>query len=453
MIGDCFFGRLQQSIINNEQSTIIKPFTNINSLQIFQALQFGTAILIGILLAKSGLPTGQISVYEALMFIGSLYCFFWVVGGQNTLLQLFPRLDEAAQKRALFNVFLLFTLAGAVTGGVLFLTQDLVNQHLTNFDELPHLDLLAWFLVFNSPTFLIQIFYLLLKKYQAIVVFGSVSFGLQLVAVVLPIFLGMTLRETMWGLLFWSVFKFVWGLVLLVRHTRWQLDFNFLKNYLPLLFPLLILAAIGKGSEYVSGLVVTTLFKDENAFAVFRFGAREFPLAVLMVGALVTSLLPEVSGNQALGNKRIKETTRKLSHWLYPVSMVSMLAAPLVFPLVFNSDFKESAKIFNIFTLLLASRILLPQVVAMGHQKNHILALAATLELLVLVALSGWWGRLFGLEGVAWAAVAAFMVDRIVLIFYNWRVLKIPPGNYIDWKNWLVYNALLVAVFLVSLQF
>ncbi|MBI5913823.1 MAG: hypothetical protein HY842_00460, partial [Bacteroidetes bacterium] len=211
--------------------------------------------------------------------------------------------------------------------------------------------------------------------------------------------------------------------------------------------------AIGKGSEYVSGLVVTMLFDDEKAFAVFRFGAREFPLAVLLVGALMTSLLPEVSENQALGIQRIKETTRKLSHWLYPVSMVSVLVAPLVFPLFFNPDFKESARIFNIFTLLLASRILLPQVVAMGYGKNQILVLAALMELFVLVALSGWWGSVFGLEGVAWAAVAAFMVDRVVLIFYNWRVLKIAPGSYIDWKNWLVYNALLVAVFLVSQQF
>ena len=108
-------------------------FDKINSLQIFQVLQFGTAILIGILLVKAGLPTSLVSVYEALMFLSSLFCFFWVAGGQNALLQLFAKLDEPTQKRAIFNVFLLFTGAGLLAGGLLFLFQKPVGQHLTNF--------------------------------------------------------------------------------------------------------------------------------------------------------------------------------------------------------------------------------------------------------------------------------------------------------------------------------
>ncbi len=426
--------------------------TGVKSMQVFQVLQFGTAILIGILLAKSGLPTELISVYEALMFIASLYCFFWVVGGQNTLLQLFPKLDETQQRSALFNVFLMFAMAGLVTGGVLFLTKNLVAERLTNFTELPYLDLLALFLVFNSPTFLLQIFYLLLKKFRAMVVFGVASFGLQLTVVVLPIYLGFSLQEVMWGLLGWAIFKFVWCVVELARHARWRWDGHFIKMYLPLVLPLLLLAFIGKGSEYVTGLIVTALFEDEKAFAVFRYGAREFPLAVLMVGALATSLIPEVAADPTAGLQRIKNTTRRLSHWLYPMSMASMLAAPLLFPIIFNPDFKESARIFNIFTLLLSSRILLPQVVAMSERKNYILTLSAAVELTVLAALSWWWGKIFGLQGVAFAAVASFVVGRIILIGYNWRVLKIPPGAYVDWRTYLIYNGLLVGVFLVSLQ-
>lgn len=427
--------------------------SNVSSLQIFQVLQFGTAILIGILLAKSGLPTSLISVYEAWMFIASLFVFFWIAGGQNTLLQLYPKLEEDQQKTALFNVFFLFTTAGLVTGAGLFLSRNLVTQQLTNFTELPHLDLLSLFIVFNAPTFLIQIYYLLLKKFRAIVLFGIVSFGLQLMLVVLPVYLGMTLKEVMLGLVIWAVFKFLWGIVLVARHAKWAIDPKFLRHYLPLALPLLLFSFIGKGSEYVSGLVVTTLFEDDAAFAVFRYGAREFPLAVLMVGALATSLIPEVSADIGKGLSRIKATTLKLSHWLYPMSMVSMLAAPVVFPVVFNPDFKESARIFNIFTLLLSSRILLPQVITMARQKNYILTLSAVSELAVLAALSWWWGSLFGLAGVAFAAVAAFMVDRIILIWYNWKVLRISPGQYIAWKPFLVYNALMLGVFFVSLSY
>ncbi|MCF8244007.1 MAG: oligosaccharide flippase family protein [Saprospiraceae bacterium] len=425
-------------------------FNKISALQIFQVLQFGTAILIGILLVKAGLPTALVSVYEALMFIASLFCFFWVAGGQNALLQLFAKLDEATQKRAIFNVFLLFSVAGLLAGSLLFIFQKPVGQYLTNFEQLPLLNLLALFLILNSPSFLLQIFYLLLKKYKQLVRFGVVSFGLQLVLVVLPIFLHFSLRETMFGLLVWAFVKLVWCLVVVYRHADWTIDPVFLKKYLLLAWPLLLFAAIGKGSEYVSGLAVTTLFEDEKAFAIFRYGARELPIAVLMVGALATALIPELAENQSLGLERIKSNTRRLSHWLFPISMASMLAAPFLFPFFFNQDFKASAQIFNIFTLLLASRILLPQVVTMGAGKNKILILSALAELVVLVLLSFWWGSSFGLLGVAWAAVVAFMVDRVLLIWYNWRVLKIHPSSYVDWKIWIGYNLLLIATFLIS---
>ncbi len=417
-------------------------------MQIFLALQFGTAILIGIALAKSGLPTELISIYEAWMFLSGLFCFFWVSGGLNTLLQLFPRLDESQKGTALFNVFLLFALAGLVSGGALFFTKGFITQHLTNFTELPWLNWLALFIALNSPTLAIQIFYLLLKKYREIIAFGLASFSLQIVAVASPIYLGMGLREVMIGLIAWAAFKFIWLVALMLRHARWQWDDAFFKAYLPLAAPLLLLAFIGKGADYAGGLMVSLLFEDEKSFAVFRYGAREFPIAVMMVGALAISLLAEVSENREAGLQRIKSATRKLSHLLFPLSMASMAAAPILFPIVFNSDFKESARLFNIFTLLLSSRILMPQVVAMSRQKNYILSLGAAVELLTMIGLSWWWGLRFGLEGIAFAAVAAFILERIILIEYNRRVLKVSPKEYIDWPTYLVYNGLMVAVFL-----
>ncbi|MEO1261116.1 MAG: hypothetical protein AAFZ15_20105 [Bacteroidota bacterium] len=416
-------------------------------------LQFGTAILIGILLAKSGLPTGQISVYEALLFVASLFCFFWIVGGQNALLQLFPKLNEETRARAIFNIYFLFSVLGIITATILFLTKNFINLYLTSFGDLPFLDLLAVFLLFNCPTFLIQYYYLLLKKFNAIVVYGAISFSLQLLVVIGPIYLGMTLREVMFGLIFWAIFKYVWGIIVVIKYGTWKYDVAFLKIYFPIFWPLLLFGLVGKGSDYVSGLVVTTLFSDENAFAIFRYGAREFPLAVLMVGALASSMIPEVAANAEKGMQRIKESTQRLSRWLYPISFVSILASPFIFPIVFNADFKESAYIFNIFTLLLMSRILLPQVVAMGHQKNYILTVAALVEMALIVALSWWWGGLFGLRGVAYATAVAFMTDRLILIFYNWKVLNIPPQKYIHLKSYLIYNLLLVVFFFISLSF
>jgi hypothetical protein len=107
--------------------------------------------------------------------------------------------------------------------------------------------------------------------------------------------------------------------------------------------------------------------------------------------------------------------------------------------------------VFNIFTLLLSSRILLPNVIVMSQGKNYFLTLSATFELVLLTMLSLWWGSLWGLEGVAFAAVASFFTDRLIVMTYVWKALKISPFRYIDLRTYLGYNVMLYLVFWLSL--
>lgn len=414
-------------------------------------MQFGAAILTGALLAKSGLPTAWISLYEGLVFLSALACFFWVAGGQNALLQLYPAWEDPGEREsALFSAALLFLLAGIGTALLTYGFRHALAGMVAGGDALPLMDLIALYLALNAPTFLIHILYLLLGRYRSIVLFGAVSYGLQLVLVLVPVLAGLGLRAVWWSMTAWAALKCCWGVAVVVRHTRCRWNGRFVRRLAPLALPLMLFSLIGKGTEYASGLMVATLFEDEKAFAIFRYGAREFPLAVLLATSLAASLLPAVSADPEGGLVRIREQTRRLSHWLFPLGMASMLASPLLFPLVFNPDFKASALLFNIFTLLLSGRILMPQVVAMSRRHNLVLTFSALLELLTLLSLGWWWGRLFGLPGIAFAAVAAFLVDRLLLFWYNWKVLGIAPHRYTDWRTYLLYNALLLAAFFVS---
>jgi hypothetical protein len=415
-------------------------------------MQFGAAILTGVLLAKSGLPTVWISLYESLVFFSSLACFFWVAGGQNALLQLYPGWEDSLRERAsaLFSVALLFLLAGLVTALIAFGFRHTLAGLISGGDALPLMDLIALYLALNAPTFIIHILYLLLGRYRSIVIYGAVSYTLQVVLVLVPVLSGHGLRAVWWGMTAWAAFKFCWGVALVARHTSCRWNSRFICRLAPLALPLVLFSLIGKGTEYASGLMVANLIEDDKAFAIFRYGAREFPLAVLLASSLAASLLPRVSANPEQGLLHIREQTKRLSHWLFPLGMASMLASPLVFPIVFNPDFKESALLFNIFTLLLSGRILMPQVVAMSRRHNLVLTLSALLEMLSLLSLSWWWGRLFGLPGIAFASVAAFLVDRLILLWYNWKVLGVAPQRYIDLRTYLFYNILLLAAFFLS---
>ncbi len=415
-------------------------------------MQFGTSGVIAIVLAKGGWPLEQIAIYEALLFMGGIYTFFWLAGGNNALLQLYPKLDAEQGKQGLFNSFVLFTLAGILSGLLIYGTANLIIGKLTKFSTLPHLGLLAVYIALNAPTLFIHIYYLLLGQYRKIIHFGMVGFALQLAAVATPVLTGQGLEEVLWCLIGWAAFKFIWVLVLVYRHTHWQLDFSFLRKYGKLAVPLLLLAFIGKGSEYASTFMVTALFDEESAFAIYRYGAREIPLSLVMLSALATSLLPVASGNLEAGVRAIRKNTTRLSHVLFPVSIAFMVASPVLFPLVFSPEFKPSAYIFNTLAFYLSNRILMPQVLTMARGHNFAVTLSALIEFLAVVLLCYLLGRSFGLVGIAMGSVLAFFTDRIILIFYNWKKLGIHPSRYIDWRVYLIYNALLIAAYCISFQ-
>jgi Na+-driven multidrug efflux pump len=127
-----------------------------------------------------------------------------------------------------------------------------------------------------------------------------------------------------------------------------------------------------------------------------------------------------------------------------------MLLSPLLFPIAYNADAVESAQIFNVYLLILSSRILMPQVVIMSHQKNYFLVVSAIVEIAINVVLSLILVKVYGLVGIAFASVIAYLVDKILLIIYSHQVLKTPVTKYVSIGKYFFYNGLLFASYLAA---
>lgn len=429
----------------------LRTVNNVSSIQLFNLIRFGVTILISILLAKSGLSTAEISMYEALLFLGNLVSFFWIGGGLNALLSFYPKLEERDRAAAFGQAFVVFSALGIAAASLLWVLRDFLLWRLTNFTELPYFGWLCLFVVLNAPSFLVHIYYLLLRKFDRIVWFGAISFGLQLIAVLVPVYAGWGLRWTFIGLTFWAALKLIWVAWILVHHASFRFRKELWQPYAALFVPLTAHLLIGNSVEYTDGLIVTSYFTDERAFAIFRYGARELPLTTLLVGGLVTALIPEIATDLAGGMKQVRERTAQLAAWLFPLSALFMLLSPFAFPLVYNDDFALSARVFNVYLLILSSRILLPQVIVIGQGKNYFLVVSALIETVVNIALSLWWVRWLGLEGIALASLVAFSVNKANLIAFNYWKLGISPGEYLPWKKLLWLNLLLAAAYFASL--
>ncbi|MEM1220938.1 MAG: hypothetical protein AAGH79_18600 [Bacteroidota bacterium] len=426
--------------------------SSVRALQLYNLQRFAASLLIGVFLAKNGVSKGEISIYEALLFLGNLLSFFWIGGGQNALLSLFPKWGLQEQKSLIGQVFYLFLLLSILAAGILWLSQDFILHRLTKFDSLPYLHWLCWYLIFNIPTYLVQIILLLRERYQMIIRYSTTIHISQLVAVIFPIWLGWGLEWSFILLLIWAVLKFSYLLSLLGKFGSFQLQLHLWGPYIAVATPLLLHLLIGNSVEYIDGLIVTSYFPDAGTFAVFRYGARELPLTTLLVGAVVTAMIPVASSSLEQGMQDIRSKTLRLSHWLFPISAGLMLFSPWLFTMVYTMEFQDSAIVFNWYLLILGTRILLPQVLLIAKGHNYFLVISAIIETVVNVGLSLWWVRSYGLGGIAAASVVANLINKLNMILYcRWR-WGIRPGQYISLPWYFSYLALLIAAYIISDQ-
>jgi O-antigen/teichoic acid export membrane protein len=425
---------------------------NISGLQYFQLLRFGTLLIISIVFAKSGLTVEAIGDYEVFLFITALTCSFWINGIIQSFLPLFRNNNsfelKGGKSPELFNVFVLISLFSFMVVVLLVLFQFFFSGILTNTDSIPFFFLLLTYVFFSSPAYLVEYFYLLKNKAGWMLKYGILTFSAQLLLMAVPAFMGMSVQISIIGLVIISLVRYVWLIILLRKYAHITLSKNFIKEHLHLAWPLIISSLIGSSAQYVDGFLVLNKF-GADTFAIFRYGAKEFPLVLLMANALSTAMTTEfsVKENQISALKMLRDKTTRLMHLLFPVTIVLIIFSSWLYPRIFSESFSSSAVIFNIYLLLIISRLLFPHSILIGLKKTKIIMYAAVADLSVNIILSITFIYFWGIEGVAFATFIAYAVQKIIWIIYIKRVLGILPNQYIPIFVWVIYSTLTIIAF------
>lgn len=425
--------------------------TTTRALQFFQVMRQGAVILTSILLAKSGLSTADIGAYEVLLYIGTVLTFFWINGLLQAMPPIYTKLDTEDRKAFVFNVFLIFCAFSVLLSAMLLVGQAGVVPLLTGLHAVPFFDIFCLFLLFNLPSYPVEYIYLLEKKPYHIVGWGMATFGLQVLAVAAPLALGLGLKGGISALLVLGILKWLWTFLLVLRAGSLKVRPDLLNGYLHFAWPLVLNILIGNFVLMFDNWLVGWWYRDEAVFAVYRYGARELPLAQALATALGVALIPRLSEHFIGGLADMRAMTRKLFHLLFPITIVLLFVSKPLFPLVFNPDFARSADLFNVYLLMTASRVLLPNSILLSKGETRIILAVGLLELLVKVLLGFLMIQYFGLPGVAWSAVAAFWVEKAGLIWYLQHRYQIKPAQYIDLKWYTAYVLALSIAFVLSI--
>ncbi|MFN7313353.1 MAG: hypothetical protein ACK5UI_07710 [Bacteroidota bacterium] len=414
-------------------------------MQVFHFMRFGTIFLISVLLAKIAVLYQHeyglrlISQYENLMLVSSSLTFFWVAAISNTLIPYYNNAIEEQKGTILFNTFtllLLFSIVAAIVVAAMGFLHDRDKNLFQMF---------ALVVLLNTPTYIADYIFYLKGKYKSLIIWGGITFGAQVLLLCLPLYFKQSLNLAINLLLVLALVKFNYTIILLMKYgtisVQKRITVDFMKKATPVMFSILLAGSM----EYINSYIVDFNFSDEQ-FAMYRYGARELPIFLILANSLSNVYSGEIAklmqeGKLAEGLSRLKNSSRKLMRWLFPSTIALMFLSPYMFKYAYNYELVNGYKIFNIYLLLIISRMVYPQTVIMGIMKSRIFYLISSNYLIIYCLLSFWFVSLFGLNGIAYATVVSYIIEKIMLAIYC-KMQGIHYKEYTPVVEHLVYSVL-----------
>lgn len=397
-------------------------------------------ILSSIVMARA-LPIEDVGMMEMLMLCGYLMSFFW----SDALLKGYLASGLSSKDGATASTFFwLFVLGSIGAMGILILGQSWLLPLFVDRPALDGLQVFVLYQLFIIPVWMVP-FIGLLKGQNPVLL----SFYV-LVGPAFAIWFGVSaipdINGALIGLLSYAMVGFVWVLTQTRFLKQLALRSLFLKIW-PATWPLVMYAISTGVARSFDAWLVARHFDDAD-FAVFRYGAREFPLVVAFAAGLSTIMIPMLKSNAALPELRHRST--RLMHSLYPLIACLIILSPPAFLFFFGPDFQKSAYIFNIYLLLSLTQLVFPQSVLTSRGDTRLLWYISLAELAVNMLASLLLMPYLGLAGIAWGTCIAFAFEKIVLMAVCRMRYGIRLSDLIQVPIWIGYALLLMVMFILS---
>jgi O-antigen/teichoic acid export membrane protein len=308
----------------------------------------------------------------------------------------------------------------------------------------------------NTPTFITDYIFYLKGKYRSLIIWGIVSFSAHMLLLCLPIYMKQTLNLAVNLLVILALLKFNYTVIILMKYSSITFHTKLIKEFMLKVMPFMFSILLAGSMDYINSFIVEYYYSDTD-FAIFRYGAKELPIFLIMANSLSNIYSGEIANfykadNLELGLQKLKASSRKLMRWLFPLTILLIFISKYFFKVAYNDDLISGYKIFNIYLLLIISRMLFPQTVIMGMMKNRIFYLVSTNYLILNIILSFWFVSFIGIEGIAYATVIAYLVEKILLMVYC-KMEGIDVRKFTALGEYIVYSALTLFAFYLSLNY
>ena len=395
-------------------------------------------MLTGICFARLGIAKAEIGRFETFLWWMGLFSFFWIAGLMNSMLATYPGQSDQDKKQLLFTTFCLILLLSAIAGGI---------QLIASGSALG----LAYLLL-NNASYVVEYILFLQDHRRSLIIYGITMAVIQFLLCVVPAYIYGDTHYSLYGLLIAAGIKFIYIVYLLRRHTLTEFQWNKIKQLFLLALPLMMSFFVNGSAEYIDGAVVKHYFTLGD-FSLFRYGSRDFPLFTILAATLSMSMIPRVAEDLSDGLDSIRRESLRYMHFFFPLAIVLILCSKWLFILFFTSTFTESGHIFAALMLLTVPRLMFPQTILTAMKENKLILASAIVEMLINIVASILLAQRYGLVGVAYGTVIAFVAEKMLMTVILYYKHDISPSRYISFGPFCIYTLLTGLSYLASLKF
>ena len=412
--------------------------STLSSLQLFQLARYSGFVLTGLSFAKLGIAKSEIGRFETFVWWMGLFSFFWIAGLMNSMLASYPRQTEEGKRHLLFTTFCLILLLSGIAGAVQWVAGGSV--------------LGLAYLLLNNASYVIEYILFLQDHRSRLIIYGVMMAIVQWLLCVVPAYMHEDIQYAIYGLILTAAIKFIYIVSLLRQHTLTKFQWLRIRQLFLLSTPLMLSFFVNGSAEYIDGAVVQHYFSLGD-FSVFRYGSREFPLFTILSATLSMSMIPRVSEDLPAGLQAIRQESVRYMHFFFPMAIVFILSGQWLFTTFFSPQFAESGRIFAGLMLLTIPRLLFPQTILTALGESRLILVCAIFEMLINIFASILLVKPFGLVGVAYGTVIAFVSEKMLMILILYYKNNISPFQYISPLPFSLYAILTIVSYMISLHF
>ena len=419
----------------------------VRSMQYYHLSRKGAVLLIGIVLAKSTMSLHDIGVYETLMFIAMLLSFFWVESVVKGYLSIYNEWSQRQQDKSIFTLYMTFLIISAALCLLFLWFKPTVLSWLTGESTLKYVGWLILYLFLYQPSTITVYILQLKEKGREIYLFSTVHAAGLFLGVALPVILGYSLEGAMYGLISFAVIMHVYSIFMLQKWWSFSFDKRILNRLLLISSPLIFYAIVQSFAGVFDAWLVNVFYQDKESFAIFRFGARELPLVVPLAVGVSNLALPLLTISRDKGLSLLRIESARLMHLLFPIALLLMIFSYPLFELIYNTSFRSSAAIFNVYLLLIIPQLWFPQTIFLARKDNSILVYIGIIEVALNVILSLLLISKLGMVGIAIGTFLAYVIEKVILILVARRRHAVEPARYLPLKWIIFYGILIILVY------